>query len=279
MNTNVGVLTDQPIAWAWCNSANTTVVVFDIRLKAVKSLPPVVATSAERDAKFMSPTQGLQVWRDDLGAVETYYGLYNSSTNPGGRDTAGWYTTDRAGGLVPIRPTSAVIATGSGSANALGTVTFSGATAINLNGVFSSAYTSYRLIFTGIDASDVTSYFTFRLRASGTDSTSTYSRMGTKSTANAGNDAWNAESQTQVLLANAAYASKLGGHLELHNPNVASATTYTWHFQGNQNGGAGTGVVASGQHSTNTAYDGITIYPTGGTISGKVTVYGYVGAI
>lgn len=91
LNTNTGVLTDQPIAWAWCNSANTTVVVYDIRLKAVKSLPPVVANATERDAKFMTPTQGLQVWRDDLGAVETYYGLYNVSTNPGGRVAAGWY--------------------------------------------------------------------------------------------------------------------------------------------------------------------------------------------
>lgn len=91
LNADPGVLTDQPIAWAWCNSANTTVVVYDIRLKAVKSLPPVVASAVERDAKFMSPTQGLQVFRNDLGAVETYYALYNVSTNPGGRSTAGWY--------------------------------------------------------------------------------------------------------------------------------------------------------------------------------------------
>lgn len=91
LNTNTGVLTDQPIAWAWCNSANTTVVVYDIRLKAVKSLPPVVANATERDAKFMSPTQGLQVWRNDLGATEIWYDLYNVSTNPGGRSAAGWY--------------------------------------------------------------------------------------------------------------------------------------------------------------------------------------------
>ena len=102
LNTNVGVLTDQPIAWAWCNSANTTVVVYDIRLKAVKSLPPVVATSVERDAKFMSPTQGLQVFRNDLGAVETYYGLYDSGTNPGGRTTAGWYQ-EAAGRIVQVK--------------------------------------------------------------------------------------------------------------------------------------------------------------------------------
>lgn len=93
LNSNVGVLTDQPIAWAWCNSANTTVVVYDIRLKAVKSLPPVVANATERDAKFMSPTQGLTVYRNDLGATETYYDLYNGSTNVGGRSVAGWHLT------------------------------------------------------------------------------------------------------------------------------------------------------------------------------------------
>ena len=91
LNDDPGVLTDQPIAWAWCNSANTTVVVYDIRLKAVKSLPPVVANQNERDAKFMSPTQGLQVFRNDLGATETWFDAYHVSTNPGGRTTAGWY--------------------------------------------------------------------------------------------------------------------------------------------------------------------------------------------
>ena len=143
LNTNVGVLTDQPIAWAWCNSANTTVVVYDIRLKAVKSLPPVVASAVERDAKFMSPTQGLQVWRDDLGAVETYYTAYNSSTNPGGRDTAGWYVTNRSSGLMPVKPPTVTIATGSGTANALGVVSFTGASKVSLDGIFTLDYDNY----------------------------------------------------------------------------------------------------------------------------------------
>ena len=37
LNTNVGVLTDQPIAWAWCNSANTDVVVVDLRQFPVRT--------------------------------------------------------------------------------------------------------------------------------------------------------------------------------------------------------------------------------------------------
>lgn len=37
INTNVGVLTDQPIAWAWCNSATTDVVVVDLRQFPVRT--------------------------------------------------------------------------------------------------------------------------------------------------------------------------------------------------------------------------------------------------
>lgn len=37
INTNVGVLTDQPIAWAWCNSATTDVVVSDLRQFPVRT--------------------------------------------------------------------------------------------------------------------------------------------------------------------------------------------------------------------------------------------------
>ena len=37
INSNVGVLTDQPIAWAWCNSATTDVVVSDLRQFPVRT--------------------------------------------------------------------------------------------------------------------------------------------------------------------------------------------------------------------------------------------------
>ena len=92
LNANVGVLADQPIAWAWTNSANTTVVVFDMRkLPQKQANPESVANANDRTAKFPSPIQGTTVWRNDLGALETYYDLYNVSTNPNGRNPAGWY--------------------------------------------------------------------------------------------------------------------------------------------------------------------------------------------
>ena len=273
LNTNVGVLTDQPIAWAWCNSANTTVVVFDIRLKAVKSMPPVVATSAERDAKFMSPTQGLQVWRDDLGAVETYYGLYNSSTNPGGRDIAGWYVNTRQTGLRPIQPSSVVIASGSGSANSLGVISFTGATAVSLNGVFSSDYRSYKIVFSEINPSSAGTVINSRMRAAGTDSTTTYDYHGARQFAGNAVSLYAGVNATAWDMGN--YAGILSISMDIHNPFIA--TTTSAQVIGSQwVAGVGYGAGFSGYaHAVSTSYDGITFYPAAGTLGGTVQVFGY----
>lgn len=50
-----------------------------------------VASSTVRDALFPSPAQFDSVFRKDLGREETYLAAYNSSTNPLGAATAGWY--------------------------------------------------------------------------------------------------------------------------------------------------------------------------------------------
>lgn len=56
-----------------------------------------VMSQAERDSLLPAPNQGDKVFRWDLGVEETYYGLYNASTNTGGRTTAGWYANPPAG--------------------------------------------------------------------------------------------------------------------------------------------------------------------------------------
>jgi hypothetical protein len=273
LNTNVGVLTDQPIAWAWCNSANTTVVVFDIRLKAVKSLPPVVATAAERDAKFMSPTQGLQVWRDDLGAVETYYGLFNSSTNPGGRDTAGWYVNDRQTGLIPIKPTTVTITSGSGSANAIGSINFTNATGIQLDGVFSSKYRNYRLVFNARrTSSNASGVFSAKLAAGGTISSSGYSGgqnwvYYAASTVNSWDDG-------TMINITPVYYSNNAAILDIFDPYQTIETKFTGLGIGSQ-ASNGTKSWVGGEHATQSAFDGIWVGWNSGTWTGTVQILGY----
>jgi len=170
-------------------------------------------------------------------------------------------------GLNLMTPTS--IANSGGTATLTsGTVTFTTVTSVSLNGCFTSTYTNYRVI---IDVVGTGTYdLNGRYRAAGTDASG-------------------ANYDTQVLLADA--STVLGGQstgatfflvsylntadggadLLVEGPQAAVPTT---HLGQAHRGGARISQHA-GRHSLSTAYDGLTLYPTGGTISGTVTVYGY----
>lgn len=280
LNTNVGVLTDQPIAWAWCNSANTTVVVYDIRLKAVKSLPPVVANANERDAKFMSPSQGLQVWRDDLGAVETYFGLYNASTNPGGRDTAGWYVADRQTGLLPIKPGTITAVSGSASLNSIGVITFTNVTRLSFDNTLSQ-YDNYRIIINITGATAGATQLWFRWRNAGSELSGTqYYQSGRTEFHNGSGTVWSIGGGDHHAVVpmnsgspwpSAVLDIRSGGKTGAYNKVI----------------GAGTGESASNNYTSWTSFsgiytngggkDGFAILPDGGSMSGTIQILGVNG--
>lgn len=63
-----GITADQPIAWAWCNSANTTVVVADLRLYPVKDSytsevisPSKARLTSDSDVSLTSTEHALQI--------------------------------------------------------------------------------------------------------------------------------------------------------------------------------------------------------------------------
>jgi len=90
-----------------------------------------------------------------------------------------------AGAIVPIIPTSVAVGSGSGSFNATtGNVTFTGATSISVNGVFSATYNRYIIVYNA-GVTTTTSTHSFRFRTSGTDNTtSNYSTTMARSTSN-----------------------------------------------------------------------------------------------
>lgn len=273
LNTSPGTLTDQPIAWAWCNSANTTVVVFDIRLKAVKSMPPVVANAAERDAKFMAPTQGLQVWRDDLGAVETYYGLYNVSTNPGGRNTAGWYTNDRQTGITPIKAATLVPVSGTATQNSLGKVTVTNCSKIQFQNVFTSQYTNYYIVITNLASSAAyAELFVRTMGGSSERTTSNYYATGTY--VNAGTVyAWNLGGTAQTSIAYFDPYAYSNGTLDIFTPlDGAKKTGYSAKTNGYSS--SHNVVNMAGMYAATTADDGISFIASTGTFSGEIQIFG-----
>ena len=71
-------------------------------------------------------------------------------------------------GLVPVVPTSVVLAAGTSSVSTNGLITLTGATNVSLNGVFTSAYKNYKILFE-LETASAAPGGSIRLRSAGTD--------------------------------------------------------------------------------------------------------------
>lgn len=153
----------------------------------------------------------------------------------------------------------------SGGLTLITTETFSGSSAVNINNCFSSTYENY-VIYSRFTMSS-TQDGILRLRASGTNATGNdYTRIyftkdgatnsGARSTSTEFPFTYGAGSQI----------------IHLFSPQKASPThflvdgfsTYNTAFMN----------ITYGLHDVSTAYDGISIYPGSGTITGTVRIYG-----
>lgn len=148
---------------------------------------------------------------------------------------------------------------------------FTAVSAVNINNCFTSTYDNYRLI---IDASNIsgTSTVYFRLRLSGTDATTNYAYQylyanGTSVTA------LRASSQTEAWFFSSINSARSFGSYDFAAPALARATQVVGNsFYNNSNAEL---VVWAVTHTTATAYDGITIFPGSGTMTGTIRIYGY----
>lgn len=173
------------------------------------------------------------------------------------------------GGTRLVSPTS--IANSGGSATSTnGTTTFTSVNSISLNGVFATTAHNYRIV---LRVTPSTGNFSLcRFRASGTDNSANYT--GTLIyNANGGAPAGATQGTTNFqIMGNSANDG-------------ASTFDVLSPFQPNQTIAVGSGynrggdfIVFAGAHNSSTQFDGITIYPNTGSISGTVRVYSYRGA-
>ena len=178
------------------------------------------------------------------------------------RQTADWGS--RAG-LAKIVPSSVAVGSGTGSADSLGTVTFSGASSLSLNNCFSSAYDNYRIIgrIEAPSASDIS----VRFRAAGSDNLTassykayrTYNPYSGPTVAN----------ETLTSFYCGYFGADGGGFvLDVLSPNLAKRTNFNW-----MGGDANYAQFGIGIHTVASSFDGFTIF--GPTITGTISVYGY----
>jgi hypothetical protein len=154
-------------------------------------------------------------------------------------------------------------------------VSFSSASAVNLNNVFSSAYRDYRIsIFTSVTFGQ---NLQFRFRNAGTDVTTTnyfYHSAGTDSGGSGYGTGSFANSASSYVLSQNDVASDLAATLDVFTPFATGIKRIS--------GLVGYGTTTSqkgGQTilavNLSTAYDGFSLFPSAGILTGSIKVYGY----
>lgn len=175
------------------------------------------------------------------------------------------------GGLAKIVPTSVAVGSGSGSINGNGTVSFSGCSSVSLNNCFNSNYTNYRIVC-DMDVSTALDFY-FRLRVNGTDNSTTSSYVTQGLNADGTTVAGFRTTANYGRLGPGNTDTTIGWSAEFYRPFVADSTAFICHYMPATNAGYVSNF--SGSHNQNTSYDGLTIYPSTGTVSGSISVYGY----
>lgn len=179
--------------------------------------------------------------------------------------------TLNAMGLKNVVPTSVTVGSGSATTNANGTVTFTGASSILINGIFSSTYTNYRFLFT-VDASVTGTNMRYRMSASGTpNSESLYTMQGLKQEGSAAVGLYQAGNANAGYLGS--FASDGRVSFDIFTPYLTKRTGVVWQADGYQ---VAPGYFAAKvQHDKSVSYDGFYIFPESGTITGTLQVFGY----
>lgn len=185
--------------------------------------------------------------------------------------TSTW-STPSASGLTQIVPTSVAVGSGSGSVDANGAVTFTGASSVSLNNCFSSTYQNYRILISN-SASTGNQQF-LRLRLSGTDTTTNYYWAGlyvpTSSTATiAGFNGSGSTSWFRIL--GSSNGNRTTSSIDVFNAQDALITSYN----SNATDDYGYAVYHAGAINNTTQYDGFSVVASTGTMTGTLRVYGY----
>jgi hypothetical protein len=157
---------------------------------------------------------------------------------------------------------------------------FSTQASVSVNNCFTSEFDMYRLILNVTASSAVTSHC-LRWRASTVDSITGYYNGGyyarimtsiANGNANVASNAatWNMSGSTTNATTNPLFAV-----IDVVDVALASATKALANYINFQNDSNKYWFAEGHTHSVATAYDGLTIYPSSGTMTGTLDIYGY----
>lgn len=177
-----------------------------------------------------------------------------------------WVTAAGGGGLTLVSPSS-IAFSGTSASTTAGKTVFSACTSLSLNGIFTSTYENYIVIFSNLVQSAGNVMTFMRYRAGGTDTTSGYSTVAGYQAAG-GTMQYNPD-VTDKHNCFQVDTTRSMAYFTICNPQTATATTMVSEFQtSNYN-------YTKGRQSGTTQFDGITIFNASLTFTGTVRVYGF----
>lgn len=190
--------------------------------------------------------------------------------------TTAQYETHRRNlrvGLVPMSPSTVEKVGTSATATALGQVNFTSCTSISLNGVFTSAYKNYRLIFRGYATADTNGEIYFRLRSGGVDKAANYTYVGTEATGSGVTAKAGGSAQTFYWFGYT-YGLFPFATCDIQYPQENTWTTFISQHMSRLSSGIYSQAL-TGWQTENYSADGFTLVTTGVPLTGSVSVYGY----
>lgn len=165
----------------------------------------------------------------------------------------------------------------SGALTLIDEVSFTASSTINVNDVFSSTYTNYRILLSGSSSTASNANWTMRLRASGSDTSANYQTIriyGENGAAGSDTNVFGTDEIALFQVGSSSYKSGFGTY-DITNPNVATQTGITGLGSGATSNTASTQLaIIHAQQTDSTQFTGFTILSTQ-TATGIVSVYGY----
>ena len=198
-------------------------------------------------------------------------------------DGSSWVSvvdTDVPPAMQIMNPTSVA---GTGVTNSGGNITFSSATTVSVNGVFTSAFDNYKLII-NMTGNSINGSLWLRMRSSGTDNSSanyTYAGLNSYSGSSITSAVTSGGTATFFIASNmdTTYYPNMPVTFDILQPYLNYRTTY-YGFIPNPVNPQSYFDYVGGAMSVTTSYDGLSIFNgNGGTISGNMRIYGYRNSI
>jgi hypothetical protein len=176
-------------------------------------------------------------------------------------------------GLVLVKPSTVV----NGTDNGKGTVSFSAASTVSLNNVFSSTYNNYRILVDVTSNSANDGWHFLKLRAGGSDASTTYYYAFWART-HAGGDVsqqGNNDTSFKVGQMDSAATGYSGYFIDLIDPFTTNKTKMGHYGSSITDTAVVQGFAGGGVHDVAQSYDGFSLISQNGNITGSLSVYGY----